>query len=65
MKAVVVPLAYRPTHVLSGKDGRQSGKAGMETVFEWVRMEHKGKGIKIAVQPNTTGKNSYFHMELK
>lgn len=37
----------------------------METVFEWVRMEHKGKGIKIAVQPNTTGKNSYFHMELK
>ena len=36
-----------------------------EAEFEWVRLENKGKEIKITVQPNTTGKNRYFHIALK
>ena len=31
-----------------------------EAEFEWVRLENKGKEIKITVQPNTTGKICYF-----
>ena len=31
-----------------------------EAEFEWVRLENKGKEIKMTVQPNTTGKSCYF-----
>lgn len=33
--------------------------------FDWIRLENKGKELKIVVEPNNTGKKRYFSITLK